>query len=158
MNVKGERGAWLNVPVTRALLAGDQHTSLSGSINWDCRRGTRFQARIPVLAPPGPWEWLAVEMAGNTQRPAAPTISYFSPHGYVRRLCVNGEHQSVRETHEHAIDESGVLVRPPAYLSPVPNAPDVAPGTWEQIFRQFVDECRIVVPSEFDWQAPWEGA
>lgn len=158
MSAKGERGAWQNVTLTRAILSGDIATEVVGHVDWEVKRETKFRLRVPVAAPSGPWGSLSLEMTGNTHRPASPTLAFFSPHGYIRRLCVNGNHDFYLWTHEHCVTESGVSVREPSYLTPVPDQPTIIAGTWEKVFREFADECRIVVPTEFHWESPWEGA
>lgn len=156
---KGERGAWSDHQVVAHLLSGLVPTELGGDIDWEVtRQAVKFKTRVFVDAPSGPWEQLFIEMSGNTHRASSPTVSYFSPHGYVRRLCVNGAHDNRVWTHEHHVTDAGARVRAPAYLSPVPAEPMIVAGTWERVFREFVGECRIVVPGWFTWHPPWEGA
>lgn len=158
MSARGDRGAWQNPQAVQAVLSPEVGTSLAGAMDWDSKRGSKYLVRVKVDVGPGPWDWLAVEMGGSIQRPASPTLSFFSAHGFVRRLCVNGAHDFRQWTHEHQVRQSGVVATVPPYLTPVPSEPSIESGTWERVFLEFVAACRIVVPSEFDWQSPWEGA
>lgn len=155
---KGEGGAWHNVAAIQHLLSGAAHCRVAVPIAWEQQRSTKYVLRLPVSCDPGPWEQLSVEMTANTNRPSSPTISYFSSHGFVHRVCVNGAHQAEVATHEHRITSAGVRVHKPGYITDVPLAPPVSPGAWERVFREFLSECNIDLDAGLDWQSPWEGA
>lgn len=140
------------------LVDQNTRTSLDGQITWVDSGTTTRVGKAAVAAPPGSWENLRVEMRISPLRPERFTVSYVCTSGWIRRLCVNTEHRPISGTHKHRIVRGAEDAYEPDDIPGVVDGPDVPPEAHEAVFRAFVNECSIVIPSTFDWLSPWEGA
>lgn len=143
---------------TMLLVDGATPTGLDGDIVWKQTEATTIRGSVAVRAPEGSWEDLRIEMRVTPLRPERFFASYVCAAGWIRRLCVNQQHRPIDGTHKHRILVASEDCYEPNDIPAVPVQPAVQPGAYEAVFRAFVAECSIVIPSSFHWTPPWEGA
>ncbi|MFC7463272.1 hypothetical protein [Brachybacterium sp. GCM10030252] len=155
---RGPSGSWIDNEQTMHLVDPSTPTALEGDLIWTQTETTTVRGVVAVDAPKGDWEELRVELHVTPMRPERFFASFVCRAGWIRRLCVNKQHRPIDGTHKHRIVAGAEDCYEPDDIPPVLVQPDVPPGTYEAVFRAFVAECTIVVPSTFHWASPWEGA
>lgn len=157
--MRGKSGGWLDDSATSYLLAPATSTRLAGNtIDWTQESGSALLGRCQVSAPPGSWSELRVEVRVTPKRPEQFGVLFVCDQGWIRRLCVNRDHHPLTGTHKHRILGSNEDAYTPDDIPTVSIPPVNAADDQEAVFRAFVTECSIVIPSGFTWTRAWEGA
>ncbi len=138
--------------VAQSLVLDSRHL-VNVSVRWQFAPPAKKVCVLPVIGAP---EGTRIEMEVGEFKLSEPKVKFIHPDGWIRRLCVNSNHDEIRGTHKHHIVNGDLeSAYEPNDIPSLPLSRHVRTGVHREILEAFLGECNIGLGPNYRWAEPY---